>query len=362
MEWERQQAEAFSVREYQERVERQRLEEIARQEEVKDKWAKIVANVQDIADSLAIGRGHRPSGVYFLSLVTWQCLEHVVAQLMQNEGWKTQLTRSGNDGGIDIKGERSGPEGLTERIYGQVKHKTNKEGSVGAPVLQQLMGAASARSVAHVLVATTGRFSQAALEFRSTARNDIKMQLWDARDLAQRVDALKDEEFFYMTRPYIDLLVAAARKEANKVRRSAQAKTGWQFNRTLPQSEDMSAFGRSRQVSDAVQREVMPTQMNLRPVPPTDEVHNTDSQPKGSVAGKSEAYRPQPAGRDSWETKPDPDKPSRKIGQQETSQPIPTCKICGAEMNRLKLGQGSGGYWQCPIHITVIRFSRQGQP
>lgn len=360
MELERQEAEAFAIRQYQERVERQRLEELARQEEVRDKWAKVVANVQGIADSLAVGHGHKPPGEYFLRLVTWQCLEHVVASLMRIDGWTTYLTNRGNDGGVDIIGERSGPEGLTERIYCQVKQKTNKGSSVGAPVLQQLMGAASADNVDHILIATTGRFSQAALNFRSTARNDIEVQLWDDRDLAVRVDALEDEEFFEMTRPYIDSLVAAAQKEANRVRRSAQATTGWQFNRTVSESPNTDALGQLGQVPHAIQRRVMPTQMSLGPVSPIDKAHTSDSQTKRPVRGKSETYGLESASHDSPDAKSEPRKLSREIDQQETTWSKPRCEICDAQMLRLT-NVGGRSYWQCPIHITVVRFSRQGQ-
>ena len=77
-------------------------------------------------------------------------MENAVAFLLTEEGWTTELTSGGSDGGIDVKCIRPTANGDDETLVVQVKHFSN--GAVGAPVVRQLLGAALMEGATNALV------------------------------------------------------------------------------------------------------------------------------------------------------------------------------------------------------------------
>ncbi|MCA9360114.1 restriction endonuclease [Candidatus Kaiserbacteria bacterium] len=108
--------------------------------------------------------------------------EHFVAFLYQNQGYKTQVTQKGNDGGIDIVMEKLG-----KKIMVQVKHNAigNKIGRVD---LQKFVGAYS-----HVVdmgyFVTSSSFNKNALEY---AKGIPSLSLVNRADLGDMIENLPD--------------------------------------------------------------------------------------------------------------------------------------------------------------------------
>ncbi len=109
-------------------------------------------------------------------------LSRLVARVLEAEGFITETSPPGPDGGIDVLAGR-GPLGLdTPRIVVQVKSGTTP---VGAPVLRELNGVLSTRGADQGLLVAWGGVT------RTTRREQrdqfFRVRVWDAKDLMDAV-------------------------------------------------------------------------------------------------------------------------------------------------------------------------------
>ncbi|MCY4621865.1 MAG: restriction endonuclease [bacterium] len=109
-------------------------------------------------------------------------LSRLVARVLEAEGFITETSPPGPDGGIDVLAGR-GPLGLdTPRIVVQVKSGTTP---VGAPVLRELNGVLSTQGADQGLLVAWGGVT------RTTRREQrdqfFRVRVWDAEDLMDAV-------------------------------------------------------------------------------------------------------------------------------------------------------------------------------
>jgi restriction system protein len=109
-------------------------------------------------------------------------LARLVEGVLQAQGYRTELSRPGPDGGVDILAG-SGPLGFSApSIAVQVK---SGAGPSGSAELNQLKGAMSMFGASHGLFVSWSGFTASA---RKTARqNFFAIRLWDAEDLIHAI-------------------------------------------------------------------------------------------------------------------------------------------------------------------------------
>ncbi len=191
-------------------VKQRRLEERIRSGE--EEWRKKLAQLHMRLDRVGQGGVFRCTGRNLMGLLEWQQLEEAVAFLVAAEGWQTELTGAGPDRGVDIRCRRTHESGTTESLVVQVKHFV--DGSVGAPVVRQIVGAAVMEHASKVLVATSARFAKGVREEFGGV-----VELWDGDTLSHRIDSLSDEQFERLAQPYKLVLgdhALAERKRLNE--------------------------------------------------------------------------------------------------------------------------------------------------
>lgn len=94
--------------------------------------------------------------------MSWRDFERAMAAVFEHQGYRTTITPDGADGGVDLILERPG-----ERVLVQCKHW--KAWKVGVQTIRELFGVMTLKGASGGTVATTGRFTQEAVEFaRST--------------------------------------------------------------------------------------------------------------------------------------------------------------------------------------------------
>jgi restriction system protein len=97
--------------------------------------------------------------IKWLWALSWQDFEHEVAQLFRQQGCHVEeLGGRGIDGGIDLIVTRNG-----EKTFVQCKHW--REGKVGVKPVRELYGVMVSGRAQNGILITSGRFSDAALEF-----------------------------------------------------------------------------------------------------------------------------------------------------------------------------------------------------
>jgi len=102
-------------------------------------------------------------------------LAEFVAHLLGTMGYRTRVSSPGPDGGIDIVAHKDELGFVPPIIKVQVK---STEGSVGDPILSQLIGKLGAGE--HAMLVTLGTFTHQAL---NTARNKSNLRLIDGDEL-----------------------------------------------------------------------------------------------------------------------------------------------------------------------------------
>ena len=94
--------------------------------------------------------------------MSWREFERAMAAVFERQGYHTTITADGADGGVDLILERPG-----ERVLVQCKHW--KAWKVGVQTIRELFGVMTVNGASGGIVATSGRFTQEAVEFaRST--------------------------------------------------------------------------------------------------------------------------------------------------------------------------------------------------
>jgi YVTN family beta-propeller protein len=97
-----------------------------------------------------------------LDQMSWREFERAMAAVFEGQGYHTTITPDGADGGVDLILERPG-----ERVLVQCKHW--KAWKVGVQTVRELVGVMTVRGASGGVVATTGRFTQEAVDFARTS-------------------------------------------------------------------------------------------------------------------------------------------------------------------------------------------------
>ena len=121
--------------------------------------------------------------------IDWEDFEHLVASILQNQGWKVSVTSKGADGGIDVVGT-SNLSGEKRKLFVQAKHYRS-DNRVGRPELQQLLGASAAENVTDAILVSSSGFTQQAFEYATHKKvRGINHSLWGPEEIAKHVDEL----------------------------------------------------------------------------------------------------------------------------------------------------------------------------
>ncbi|GIW13888.1 MAG: hypothetical protein KatS3mg062_1327 [Tepidiforma sp.] len=104
--------------------------------------------------------------------------EGAVAGWLRRAGWKVEQIGGPGDGGIDLVARRG-----SETAVVQCK-RLAPGGTVGAPTVRDLYGAASARGASIAVLVTTGRVSQAARTWVEGLPAGPRVELFDADRVA----------------------------------------------------------------------------------------------------------------------------------------------------------------------------------
>ena len=129
----------------------------------------------------------------FIEMLSWEQLEETVASLLIIDGWDAQVTKSGADGGVDVRGVRING-GQRQTLIVQVKHWSNP---VGAPNIRELIGVKAMEDCSHAIFVTSSSFVKGigATFFR-------QVDLWDGDELSRRIDNFTDEQFEAFVTPF----------------------------------------------------------------------------------------------------------------------------------------------------------------
>lgn len=115
-------------------------------------------------------------------------LTHLVAAVLQAQGYKLRISPEGPDGGVDIIAGR-GPLGFeSPRLVVQVK---SSDSAVDVKVFRELNGVMDAFSAESGLIVAWGGYQRNV--DREAARNYFKIRLWTADDLVQMIQDNYDQ-------------------------------------------------------------------------------------------------------------------------------------------------------------------------
>ncbi|MBI4306979.1 MAG: restriction endonuclease [Chloroflexi bacterium] len=196
-------------------AEEQRLEALQRAEE---QWNRRLADFEGRWSATERGASFRVSGETLLGILTWDELERAVAALLEQQGWSTRVSPSGPDRGVDILASHS--TGLLLAV--QVKHW--KQGRVGRPILQQLVGSAMMAGANEALCVSSGGFSQDALDFvrdisQKQASLELTVEIWDRVKIAHLIDTLDQPRYDALTTSFKQRLAKQAERERKEIER-----------------------------------------------------------------------------------------------------------------------------------------------
>jgi len=177
-----------------EREEAIQKQRIAEYERLKSDWERAIHSRLYERDRFSKDGVLRIKGTKLLSLIDWSQFEVVLTHILRHRGWQARTTSRGADGGVDVEGTRG-----TEKLYLQAKHY--KSGTnVGRPALQMLMGVAQSKGATHAVLATSSDFTRQAKN-EPTNNLNYRLELWDGRKVATRIDALSTEVYEAMIEP-----------------------------------------------------------------------------------------------------------------------------------------------------------------
>ena len=109
---------------------------------------------------------------------TWEEFEYLIARLLSDLGYSTEVTSSTGDRGIDVYARND-----REVLLVQVK-QNSPENDVGRPTVQKSVGALSGQSADRVLIITTASFTETAVK--------------EARRHGRRVELIAGQELLKM--------------------------------------------------------------------------------------------------------------------------------------------------------------------
>lgn len=121
-----------------------------------------------------------------LRSLEWKRLEELTAELFQATGYRSQETRIGPDGGVDVN--------LYDRTTGNlmavVQCKAWNTYPVGIKPIRELYGVMAAEGVAKGIFVTTGRFTSEALAFAKGKAQE----LIDGDNLLERIQSMEESK------------------------------------------------------------------------------------------------------------------------------------------------------------------------
>jgi len=107
--------------------------------------------------------------------------EYLVAEIWEQNGWRTEVTSGSQDRGIDVVAKQDEPIPLTVAIQAKAYSQDNKIGSEDVRKYRTLYE--QEENVDRVAIATTGRYTRQAEELAA----DLDMSLLDLDDIAELV-------------------------------------------------------------------------------------------------------------------------------------------------------------------------------
>lgn len=139
---------------------------------------------------------HSRFSIQLLKELEWKRFERLVEAYFEKTGWRTQLNRTGPDGGVDVCLFRPGQEGVSA----VVQCKAWNTYKVGIKPVRELLGVMAAGKIPEGYFVTTDVFTQEALDF---AHNQ-PLTLLDGFGLLRRINALSESD----QRELLDLATA----------------------------------------------------------------------------------------------------------------------------------------------------------
>lgn len=176
------------------------------------KWVETLSDTKRQIGQTDTSVIKRCTGIEFLAMLSWQELEEIVAQLLERQGWDTELTKAGTDGGIDVRGIRQAPNYSRQTLVVQVKHWTGTR--VGAPLVRELLGAKVLEGASHALFATSSKFVDGIRSQFSSA-----IELWDGVYIGEQIDSMTDDEFNAFVEPHKEKLGKKAIADLERLKR-----------------------------------------------------------------------------------------------------------------------------------------------
>lgn len=109
--------------------------------------------------------------------------EHFVADLWEQQGWRTEVEQQSNDAGVDVRAIKTTPYQQKQLIQAKRYSSSTK---VGGPDIQQYYGLKDQeQGVDSAIIVTTSSFTRSARE----RANDLNVKLVDGDDLVSMINA-----------------------------------------------------------------------------------------------------------------------------------------------------------------------------
>ena len=124
-----------------------------------------------------------------LSNLEWKRFEEVVCKYYELLGYRSEVTRMGADGGVDVLLYQQGAE--TPVVFIQCKSWSQK---IGVKAVRELYGVMAAEEIPYGVFATTSAYTQEAINWVDGKR----LQLLDGSDLVSAFNQLPQEQKKYL--------------------------------------------------------------------------------------------------------------------------------------------------------------------
>ena len=124
-----------------------------------------------------------------LNELEWKRFEEVVSEYYRLLGYRSEVTRMGADGGVDVILYQQGVE--TPAIIVQCKSWSQK---VGVKAIRELFGVMAADQIGYGVFATTSSYTQEAIDWADGKR----LQLLSGEDLVSAFNQLPEDQRTYL--------------------------------------------------------------------------------------------------------------------------------------------------------------------
>lgn len=94
--------------------------------------------------------------------LNWRQFEHLIAQMLETDGYKVELMKGTKDGGVDVVAVRDlGPTGLFKSVWQAKKHRSDRK--VGLSVVRELADTRLEHGASKAIIVTTSVLTSGAL-------------------------------------------------------------------------------------------------------------------------------------------------------------------------------------------------------